>query len=92
VQDFHALLAEPAELDDVRHLSAPTLLLQGGGTKLPSRCIVHRLRGALRNATWRVVQGAGHMLPMTHRDQVNALVAQHIDANASAMTALREAA
>jgi hypothetical protein len=32
-------------------------------------------------AQWRA-QGAGHMLPITHRDEVNALVAAHIDANA----------
>jgi hypothetical protein len=33
---------------------------------------------AMPDATFRVVQGAGHMLPLTHRDQVNALVAAHL--------------
>ena len=80
--DFHAILGEPAELEDVWHMTTPTLLVQGGCTKLPSRCVVHRLRAALPEATFRVVQGAGHMLPVTHRDQVNALVAAHLDAHA----------
>jgi pimeloyl-ACP methyl ester carboxylesterase len=78
VLDFHALLSEPAELADVCDIAVPTLLVQGGCTALPSRCVCARLRVALPNATFRVVQGAGHMLPITHREQVNALVAAHI--------------
>lgn len=82
VLDFRALLGEPAELEDVCDIAVPTLLVQGGGTTLPARCICARLRMALPDASFRVVQGAGHMLPVTHRDQVNALVAGHIDSHA----------
>jgi pimeloyl-ACP methyl ester carboxylesterase len=78
--DFEALLNEPAGSEDLRELPVPTLLIQGGGTKLPSRCVCKRLRDALPVARFGVVPGAGHMLPMTHRDAVNALVAGHIDA------------
>ena len=81
VLDFHALLAEPAELEDVCDIALPTLLVQGGCTRLPSRCICARLRTALPEAVFRVVQGAGHMLPITHRDQVNALIAAHLEAS-----------
>jgi pimeloyl-ACP methyl ester carboxylesterase len=80
--DFHALFSEPARIEDVQEIAAPTLLVQGGCTKLPSRCVCKRLRHALPAARFRVVQGAGHMLPVTHRDQVNALIAAHIDVNA----------
>lgn len=79
--DFHALLSEPAELEDVCDIAVPTLLVQGGCTMLPSRCVCARLRVALPNASFRVVHGASHMLPVTHRDEVNALVAAHIGAN-----------
>ena len=94
VLDFHAILSEPAELEDVCDIELPTLLVQGGCTRLPSRCVCARLRVALPDASFRVVQGAGHMLPVTHRDQVNALIAAHIDANAfhARRTALREPA
>ena len=78
--DFEALLSEPAGIEDVRELRVRTLLIQGGATKLPSRCLCKRLRDALPVAQFSVVPGAGHMLPMTHRDAVNALVAGHIDA------------
>jgi pimeloyl-ACP methyl ester carboxylesterase len=83
VLDFHALLAEPAELEDVCEIALPALLVQGGCTALPSRCICARLRTALPEAAFRVVQGAGHMLPITHRDHVNALIASHIEANSN---------
>ncbi|HYG56166.1 MAG TPA: alpha/beta hydrolase [Burkholderiales bacterium] len=83
--DFQALFAEPAGPELMRRVGAPTLLVQGGCTKLPSRCVVHRLRAALPTAQWEVVQGAGHMLPITHRERVNALIAAHIDANAAAL-------
>jgi pimeloyl-ACP methyl ester carboxylesterase len=82
VLDFHALLNEPAELEDVCDIAAPTLLLQGGCTQLPSRCVCQRLRVALPDARFKTIRGAGHMSPVTHRDQVNPLVAAHIDANA----------
>jgi pimeloyl-ACP methyl ester carboxylesterase len=81
VLDFHALFSEPAGIEDVCDIALPTLLVQGGCTRLPSRCVCARLRMALPEATFRVVQGAGHMLPVTHRDQVNALIADHVQAN-----------
>lgn len=83
VLDFHALLSEPAELEDVCDLALPTLLVQGGCTTLPARCVCARLRMALPQASFRVVRGAAHMLPITHRDAVNALIAEHLGANST---------
>jgi pimeloyl-ACP methyl ester carboxylesterase len=77
--EFHALLNEPAGIEDMRGIAAPTLLLQGAETKLPSRCVCKRLRAALPEAEFRLVLGAGHMLPVTHRDEVNRLIAAHLD-------------
>jgi pimeloyl-ACP methyl ester carboxylesterase len=86
VLDFHALLSEPAEIEDVLDIALPTLLVQGGCTTLPARCVSARLRMALPEATFRVVRGAGHMLPITHRDQVNDLIAAQIAANSGTPT------
>jgi pimeloyl-ACP methyl ester carboxylesterase len=77
--EFHALLNEPAGIDDMRGIAAPTLLLQGAETRLPSRCVCKRLRAALPEAEFRLVLGAGHMLPVTHRDEVNRLIAAHLE-------------
>jgi len=79
--DFDALLGDPAGLEDVRDLGLPTLIVQGGATRLPSRCVCTLLRKAMPQAKFEVVPGAGHMLPITHRDQVNALIAEHIHHN-----------
>jgi pimeloyl-ACP methyl ester carboxylesterase len=80
--DFDALLGEPAGIEDVRDLGLPTLIVQGGATRLPSRCVCRLLRAAMPTAQFEVVPDAGHMLPITHRDQVNALIADHIHRNA----------
>ena len=77
--EFDALLGDPARMDDFSKVKIPTLLVQGGQTRLPSRCICQRLRKALPGIKFRVVQGAGHMLPLTHRDAVNALIAEHLE-------------
>jgi pimeloyl-ACP methyl ester carboxylesterase len=77
--EFHALLNEPAGIEDVRGIAAPTLLLQGAETRLPARCVCRHLRAALPQAEFRLVLGAGHMLPVTHRDEVNKLIAAHLD-------------
>jgi pimeloyl-ACP methyl ester carboxylesterase len=76
---FHALLNEPAGIGEMREISLPTLLVQGGCTTLAARCVCKRLRDALPEVFFRVVQSAGHMLPVTHRDAVNAAVAAHLD-------------
>lgn len=81
--DFHAIFSEPAELEDVCDITVPTLLVQGGCTKLPSRRVCARLREVLPEAAFRLVEGAGHMLPITHRDEVNRHVVAHIEANAT---------
>ena len=76
--DFDALLGDPAGLEDVRDLGLPTLIVQGGATRLPSRCVCGLLRTAMPQAEFEVVPEAGHMLAITHRDRVNALIADHI--------------
>ena len=83
-RDFDALLGEPARMEDMKALSMPTLMVQGALTELPSRCICKRLRDAHPGWKSRVVQGAGHMLPLTHRDQVNNLIAEHIGGHSTA--------
>jgi len=80
-RDFRALLDEPAGIADVRGLRLPILLLQGGCTALPARCVGKRLCDALPEALLSVVRGAGHMLPLTHREEVNWRIAAHLDRN-----------
>jgi pimeloyl-ACP methyl ester carboxylesterase len=80
--DFQATLNDPTRLDDLRTLGVPTLLVQGEHTRAPTRQICRRLAETLPDARLKVVAGADHMLPITHRDEVNGLVTAHLDSHA----------
>lgn len=82
--DFHATLSEPARLADFAPLALPTLVLQGDRSPTPTRRVCQMLAGMLPDAELSTVRGAGHLLPMTHADTVNELVAAHIGARAAA--------
>jgi pimeloyl-ACP methyl ester carboxylesterase len=60
------------ELDVLRALAQPVLLLQGEHTRPVAARVVARLRALLTAAEHVVVPGAGHMGPVTHRSVVNA--------------------
>lgn len=81
---FHALAADPCCLEDCAQIAVPTLLLQGSRTTPPPRRICDRLARVMPFAHMQVIKGAGHMSPLTHRDQVNELLAAHLEANAGA--------
>lgn len=77
--DFHATLHDPATIDEFRMLAVPTLVLQGACTNLPTQRICARLAAALPEACMKTVGGAGHMLPLTHRKEVNDLIVSHLE-------------
>ena len=76
--EFHAAFTEPAGLADHRRITAPTLLLLGERSPQPTRRICELLAATLPEARLRILDGAGHMAPLTHRDAVNALIAEHL--------------
>lgn len=78
--EIEAALGEPATLASLKTVRAPVLLLQGGLTQLSTRCVAHRLAHALPDVVHRVIRGAGHMLPLTHRDEVNAPIVAYLRA------------
>lgn len=69
------------EVDDLaayRALAMPALLIHGARTRQPAKAAVAVLAGAMPNARVSVIPRAGHMSPFTHRDTVNAAIAEHI--------------
>jgi len=66
-------------VQDFWPLFMPTLLLQGGRSPLPGRRICGQLARVLPESRLEVLEGAGHMLPLTHAERVNTLVAEHLD-------------
>jgi pimeloyl-ACP methyl ester carboxylesterase len=59
-------------------IRAPTLILTGQHTPLAARRVNALLAASLPNARLEVIAGAGHMGPLTHADQVNALIETNI--------------
>jgi pimeloyl-ACP methyl ester carboxylesterase len=85
--DFQAVFGDPAGLADFRALELPALVLQGGDTRAPVRRICERLAATLPDVRRKVIAGAGHMLPLTHRAEVEALLLAHLRAHARGRTA-----
>ena len=78
-QVFHAVFADPTPLEAYRWLRVPTLILRGEVSPGPARRVAALLSATLPDARMSTVKGAGHMLPLTHRDAVNAAIAAHLD-------------
>jgi len=76
--NFSAAMAEPEALGAYRRIRVPTLLLAGAASPPATRRIVALVAQTLRHAREQVVAGAGHMLPLTHRDPVNAAIVEHL--------------
>lgn len=79
VLDFHAAVNEPTSLDTYRRrFTFPVRILRGERSPAPTRRIAELLSEHIVGASLTTVPGAGHMLPLTHPDQVNAAVIRHI--------------
>lgn len=76
--DFRALLEEPAGPDDFRSLDVPTLLIRGAESPFPACRIPEILNTVLPRSELFTIAGAGHMVPLTHGNEVNPLVLAHI--------------
>ncbi|NIR28488.1 MAG: alpha/beta hydrolase [Gammaproteobacteria bacterium] len=81
--DFQALFEEPADLADYAALTPPTLIVCGQRSPGPSRRIVEMLADTMPQARVERIAGAGHMSPLTHRDQVNAAIGNHLQRTAA---------
>jgi pimeloyl-ACP methyl ester carboxylesterase len=88
--DFHALMQEPTPLATYAGLSMPVLVMRGEHAPGPTRMIAELLATVLPDARSSVVDGAGHMGPLTHAVAVSNLIADHIDATEAALRRSRD--
>jgi pimeloyl-ACP methyl ester carboxylesterase len=75
--DFRALIREPAPRSAFRGLNFPALIPRGEHAPTPTRMIAEDLSRLLPAARLIVINGAGHMGPLTHGPEVCELVIQH---------------
>ena len=78
--DFRALIEEPTPLAAYGELRMPVLVMRGEHAPRPTRTIAEMLPSMVPQARLMVVDGAGHMGPLTHGSTVGALIAAHIGA------------
>lgn len=76
--DFAALIGEQAEPGDYMRLHCSTLVIRCEHAPVPIRLIAEALPKLLPNARIAVVAGAGHMGPLKHATEVNAIIRLHI--------------
>jgi pimeloyl-ACP methyl ester carboxylesterase len=76
--DFRALLDERTPASAYAALRVPALIMRGQHAPVPTRAIAERLPMLLPAARLAIVEGAGHMGPLTHADTVNAAIVRHI--------------
>ena len=72
--------ADDTHLDEVRKLALPTLLIYGGETSKPHEVFTEILVQRIPGAELKIVEPAGHMLTLTHPDEVASLIATFVEA------------
>ncbi len=72
--DWESSFAADPGRDALRQLSAKTLLVRGDNSPWPMMSLVEGLHESMPTSAKRIVEGAGHLLPMTHPTQVAGLI------------------
>jgi pimeloyl-ACP methyl ester carboxylesterase len=76
--DFEATMTETTSIDALRRIAVPTVVLRGSASPHPTRRIAELVAEVLPRARLRTIEGAGHMLPLTHREAVNIAITEHL--------------
>ena len=76
--DFRALIDEPTPASAYGDLRFPALIMRGEHAPAPTRLIADTLPTLMPSARLVVIPGAGHMGPLTHAPDVNAVIERHI--------------
>ena len=83
--DFRAAMTDPMRIEALQGIAVPALILRGTASPRPTRRIAALVAQVLPNARLRTIEGAGHMLPLTHHEAVNAAIAEHLSRNTAAL-------
>jgi pimeloyl-ACP methyl ester carboxylesterase len=78
VERCHAMLSNPTLADDCRQLAVRTLVLCGARTGEPERRLSEIVAGLISGCSFSLVEGAGHMSPLTHPSVVAAMIRAHL--------------
>jgi pimeloyl-ACP methyl ester carboxylesterase len=76
--DFRATLMEPSAPAAYRNVFVPALILRGSGSPAPARRLAEVIAETLPQSRLQTIEGAGHMLPLTHADAINRAIVEHL--------------
>ncbi|MEJ1936650.1 alpha/beta hydrolase, partial [Nostoc sp. NIES-2111] len=83
---FRALMREPLPWWIYRRLRVPALILTGDRSPAPARLAAAAVTRALPVARLQTLPGHGHMAPVTHADEIAAVLAGFVGAERVALT------
>ena len=75
---YAAQETNPTRLADIKRLSCPTLAIHGALTTLPEAGLCAVIAANAARGRSAAVEGAGHMLPLTHAAVVAQLIREHV--------------
>jgi len=78
VRSWGALFTNPITVSDLAQIRVPTLVIQGEQTMAPERRLCEIVADRVPEARQVVVEGAGHMLPLTHPTVVAEALDSHL--------------
>jgi pimeloyl-ACP methyl ester carboxylesterase len=76
--NFWATMTDSTPCRDYRRIGLPALILCGSCSPQPTRRIAELVAESLPGSRLQRIDGAGHMMPLTHKDVVNTAVADHL--------------
>lgn len=77
-QEFAFVDAIEADPQAYARIDMPVRLIMGSRTRRPAKAVIAVLEKTLPDVHTCVVEGAGHMCPITHKSAVNALIRAHV--------------
>jgi pimeloyl-ACP methyl ester carboxylesterase len=78
--DFAAISNDSDGLTEYQKLTMPVLLTAGDSGAQTGRRAAELLSGGLPRGSLRIVEGAGHLAPITDADRINAIITAHLEA------------
>ncbi|MEM7121067.1 MAG: alpha/beta hydrolase [Pseudomonadota bacterium] len=81
-QEFSAVFDDPRSTAAYEDLQVPTLIIRGDQSRVPAMSVAASLARAIPAAVLHTIEGAGHMLPLTHKSLVQTAISHHINRHA----------
>jgi pimeloyl-ACP methyl ester carboxylesterase len=84
--DFAAISGDSDRLIEYSKLTMPVLLTAGDRGAQTGRRTAELLAGSLAHGALQIIEGAGHMAPVTDAERINAIISGHLDACSARQT------